>query len=182
MKWYFWVLIVLIVFAIVYFIASELIVKKNIYTMLLNNQEKNGKKRYELFEARSKGYDFVLKNDKVNIYIKYCTIPSNSQICINAKETWVLNSGGNKNNKGRAYPNKTFLKDLEYYLKNDIEDDNKALKVVLLYKKTEGIVRYINESELETVDIKKSPYGYKVMQYATFNEEIDYILNLYNQN
>lgn len=36
---------------------------------------------------------------------------------------------------------------------------------------------YLNESELAVVDIKNTPYNYKIMQFDHFEEELDYIIN-----
>lgn len=176
MKWYFYVIIASIILVIILFALLEVVKRKKIYQRFLDCQYRAGKKRYEIIEAKKKEYDFVLKADDVHLYIKYISVPSNSQICINAKETWQLNYGGNKSNAGRVYPNKMYLDELVHFLKNDIIGDDKALKVVLVYPSVEGIVRYLNESELDTIDIKKSPYGYKIMQYQTFKEELNYIL------
>ena len=176
MKWYFYVIIASIILVIILFALLEVVKRKKIYQRFLDCQYRAGKKRYEIIEAKKKEYDFVLKADDVHLYIKYISVPSNSQICINAKETWQLNYGGNKSNAGRVYPNKMNLDELVHFLKNDIIGDDKALKVVLVYPSVEGIVRYLNESELDTIDIKKSPYGYKIMQYQTFKEELNYIL------
>lgn len=176
MKWYFYVIIAGILIVIFLFALDEVLKKKKVYQRILDCQYRAGKKRYEIIEAKKKEYDFVLKAADVHLYIKYISVPSNSQICINAKETWQLNYGGNKSNAGRVYPNKMYLDELVHFLKNDITGDDKALKVVLVYPKVESIVRYLNESELDTIDIKKTPHGYKVMQYETFKEELNYIL------
>jgi len=181
MEWYYYVLIIIVIGFGVYLVVNPMLTRKNIYQLFLDNQNKDGKERYEIIEARKKSYDYCLKAEYVHLYIRYVSIPSNSQICINAKETWALSYGGNQKNKGRVYPNKTYLDELTHFLQNDIKGDELALKVILLYKKTEGIVRYLNESELETIDIKKTPYGYKVMQCACFQEELEYILKYYEE-
>ena len=183
MKWIYYFLIIIGVLLILILVLSFIIKerkKKNIYKLLFDLQF--GKNKYELIDVnknakKKKEYDYILKFDDLHIYIKYYFVPSNSQICINAKETWVLNYGGSKSNHGRVYPNKAFLDDLKHYLKNDIEGDSKALKVILLYRSVEGIVMYLNESELAVVDIKNTPYNYKIMQFDHFEEELDYIIN-----
>ena len=187
MKWIYYFLIIVGIILMIFFVLSIIIKtkrKKKIYKLLYDNQFNEHK--YTLIGVNKDGnkkkeYDYILKFDDLHIYIKYYFLPSNSQICINAKETWVLNYGGSKSNYGRVYPNKMFLDDLKYYLKNDMEGDDKALKVVLLYKSVEGIVMYLNESELAVVDIRMTPYNYKIMQYDHFEEELDYIVNNYKR-
>ena len=54
---------------------------------------------------------------------------------------------------------------------------NKELKkIILVYPKTTQIVRYLNESELEEINIYKKPYGYQIMQFVNIDEEFKHIL------
>jgi len=172
MKWYWYVIIGLVVLALIYiYIIEPIVRKKKVYQLLLDVQFE----RFKIEEAKRKQWNYVLHAQNKNIYLKVISVPANSQVSINSKETWMLNYGGSKNNKGKVYPKKAYITEVENFLKNDLEDEA-GLKVVMLYKECESIVRYLNESELDTIDIHKSPYGYKVTSYKTFKEDIKVIL------
>ncbi|MBQ7275743.1 MAG: hypothetical protein IJS58_00710 [Bacilli bacterium] len=93
MKWIYYFLIIIGVLLILILVLSFIIKKrkkKNIYKLLFDLQF--GKNKYELIDVnknakKKKEYDYILKFDDLHIYIKYYFVPSNSQICINAKET-----------------------------------------------------------------------------------------------
>lgn len=128
--------------------------------------------RYSAKEYKKEIYDFVIERENIKLYIKLVDIPSNSMITINSKDTWKLSYGGSKDNLGRSYPNEKYLDELKSFLKLKINDEHNYLKVILLNKETEKIVRYLNESELEVVTVNDAPYGYKVMSLSKFDEEL----------
>ena len=121
----------------------------------------------------AKLYDKLLIKDGEKIYFKYLLIPSNSQITINCKEKWRLSWGGNPEKIGRAYPNNRYLTEIESFAKATLD----GKKIFIVYYTTEHILRYINECELETIDITKTPYDYKIVCYNRFEEEIAHCLN-----
>jgi hypothetical protein len=151
-----------------------------------NLQIKNTYKVLEKFEGKGfvtrlvkgKNYDYLLENEEITLLIKVVPIPSNSSVTINSKNTWRLSWGGNPNNKGRAYPRDRYLNELVPFLKETIKKDKKTLKLILLYKRTEKILMYLNESELDLVDAKKTPYGYKVTTLNRIEEEFEDIVNI----
>ncbi len=128
--------------------------------------------QYSAKEYKKEIYDFVIKRKNMKLYIKLVDISSNSMITINSKDTWKLSYGGSKDNLGRAYPNEKYLDELKSFLKWNIDDEQNYLKVILLNKETEKIVRYLNESELEVVTVNDTPYGYKIMSLSKFDEEL----------
>ena len=107
------------------------------------------------------------------LYFKYLIIPSNSQITINCKEKWRLSWGGNPDKVGRAYPNNRYLTEIEDFAKATLD----GKKIFIVYYSTEHILRYINECELETIDITKTPYDYKIVCFNRFEVEIPYCIN-----
>lgn len=164
---------ILAIFIIIYFINKSK-QEKEIDNTIMNNS------LCKAVKAKGKGYDYVLIKDNVEIYVKVAFINKNSQVCINSKETWKLSWNTFKTEKGRGYSNSRYLDELVSFLKNDIivkDNNKKVLKYVLLYKTCEGIVRYLNESELDVVRIKDTPYGYKVGKFDEFNNDLEYILN-----
>ena len=122
---------------------------------------------------KSSLYNMLLTKDGQNLYFKYLIIPSNSQITINCKEKWRLQWGGNPDKPGRAYPNSRYLGEIENFAKANLD----GKKVFIIYYSTEHILRYINECELETINITKTPYDYKIVCYNRFEEEIPYCIN-----
>lgn len=165
------VILVLVIIGYIIYISKR---NKEIDKTILEN------KQCKALKVKNKGYDFVLVKDNLEIYIKIAYIPKHSQVCINSKETWRLNWNTFKTEIGSSYSNNRYMDELVNFLKNDIvlkDKDKKVLKYIVLYKTCEGIVRYLNESELDVVTIKNSPYGYKVGKFDAFNEDLEYILN-----
>ncbi len=164
------ILVLVIIAYIIYKIKRE----KEISKVILEN------KYCKAIKIKNKGYDYVLKKNDIEIYVKIAYIPKYSQVCINSKETWRLNWNTFKTEKGSAYSNNRYMDELVGFLRNDIkvkDDNKKVLKYVILYKTCEGIVRYLNESELDVVNIKDKPYGYKVGTFKNFENDLEYILN-----
>lgn len=145
---------------------------KKVFTLLQNVEGKG----FVLEAVKNKNYDFIIENKDLIIYLKAAYIPSNSSVTINSKSTWRLQWGGYK--AGRAYPHDRYLNELTPFLNETIKKDKKFLKVIMLYPGTEKVLMYLNESELDVVDINKTPYGYKVTTYNTFMDDFAKIINI----
>ncbi|MBO4623594.1 MAG: hypothetical protein J5691_06940 [Bacilli bacterium] len=117
--------------------------------------------------------DLVLEKEGQKIYFKYLMIPSNSQITINCKEKWRLSWGGSSAKVGRAYPNNRYLTEIEDFAGSIVD----GKKIIIVYYSTEHILKYINECELENIDITKNTYDYKIVCFNKFEEEIPYCIN-----
>lgn len=164
------VILVLVIIGYIIYISKR---NKEIDETILEN------KQCKAIKVKNKGYDYVLIKDELEIYVKLAYIPKHSQVCINSKETWRLNWNTFKTEIGSSYSNNRYMDELVNFLRNDIvlkEQNKKVLKYIVLYKTCEGIVRYLNESELDVVTIKTSPYGYKIGKFDSFNEDLEYIL------
>ena len=160
---------IIILILIYTFIIRPRQVKKIIDTKLLDYFIKQG-----YHEGKnSKLYDKLLIKDDKKYYFKYVLIPSNSQITINCKEKWRLSWGGNPEKKGRAYPNNRYLTEIESFALAKMD----GKKIFIIYLSTEHILKYINECELETIDITKTPYDYKIVCYNKFEDEIPYCID-----
>lgn len=147
---------------------------KKIYTLLQTCEDKG----FFVKAVKNKNYDFLIENENMLLLIKTIFIPRNSSVTINSKDTWKLQWGGSSHNKGRVYPNDRYLNELTPFLKEVIKKDKKVLKVIMLYPSTEKVLMYLNESELDLIDIDKTPYGYKVTTFATFAGDFDKIINI----
>lgn len=129
------------------------------------------KRKKEIINKLSKlssdnGYEFIVNKDKTflikgekTLLIDYVEIPPNSSVTINSKSTWCLRWGGKR--YGRGYPNQRYLNELNDFLKLKVD----YIKVIILYKTTEKILMYLNESEIATVDEGKKVYDYKVVTF-----------------
>lgn len=170
MKYFIVCLICLLLVTCIY-IIRKIISDKNIYDLLKKNEGK-----YRLIKAKKKSYDYVLRCENKDIYLCVLKIPKYSMVCINSKDTWKLSYNSVKQDKGRGYSNSRYLDEIKYFLLNDIKTEKTYLKVIMLYKTTEGIVRYLNESELDCIDINKTPYGYKITTYDSFEKDLDILL------
>ena len=164
------VILVLVIIGYIIYISKR---NQEIDETILEN------KQCKAIKVKNKGYDYVLVKDNLEIYVKVAYIPKHSQVCINSKETWRLNWNTFKTEIGSSYSNNRYMDELVNFLRNDIvlkDQNKKVLKYIVLYKTCEGIVRYLNESELDVVTIKTSPYGYKIGKFDSFNKDLEYIL------
>lgn len=168
---YFFIVLTIIIILILVRIIIKIKTDKDIFNLL----NKYGDK-YTLVKARKKAYQYVLRTDDLDIYVCVLKIPPHSQICINAKETWKLSYNTFKKDKGSGYSASRYLSEIEYFLKNDINTNKNYLKLILVYKDTEEIVRYLNETELDVIDFSKTPYGYKITTYTNFSRDLDILL------
>lgn len=171
MKYFFIVLAIIIILVIVRIII-KIKTDKDIFNLLNKHSDK-----YTLIKARKKAYQYVLRTSDLDIYVCILKIPRYSQICINAKETWKLSYNTFKKDKGSGYSASRYLTEIEYFLKNDINTNKNYLKLILVYKDTEEIVRYLNETELDVIDFSKTPYGYKITTYKDFKNDIEQLLS-----
>ena len=122
-------------------------------------------------------YDCILSNDNYDIYLKIFKIPSNSSVTINSKETWVLRWGGKR--KGRNYPNQRYLNELIPFLKFNVPESEKvSIKVVAFYPDCEVILKYLNESEIDTVHPSSVSYGMKAIKYKELETNFNDLLIL----
>lgn len=168
-------------------ILSLLIILLLITFFINRNKEKLLFTEIELFvtskkmtfeKVEKRHYDFIMKNDARTFYCKVVKIPSNSSVTINSKNTWCLRFGGKR--KGRSYPNKRYLNEVEPFIKMKLSNDT-DMKVIILYPSTETILKYQNESEICEVKPIDTPYGYKVISYNFFNSMFDDLLKTKNK-
>ena len=167
-----------------YFLAvALLLVSLGIVTLFINHhkdkllnlelEEFLSDKKIEYIKDTNKNYDFIMKTKERTYYVALVKIPSNSSVTINNKTTWCLRFGGSR--KGRSYPNKRFLTEVEPFLKMRLPNDS-DMKIVILYPSTEVILKYMNESEICEIHPKDTPYGYKVISYDKFKSCFDDLL------
>ncbi|MBO7079538.1 MAG: hypothetical protein J6W64_06990 [Bacilli bacterium] len=168
---YFFIVLTIIIILILVRIIIKIKSDKDIFNLLNKYSDK-----YTLVKAHKKAYQYVLRTDDLDIYVCVLKIPPHSQICINAKETWKLSYNTFKKDKGSGYSASRYLSEIEYFLKNDINTNKNYLKLILVYKDTEEIVRYLNETELDVIDFSKTPYGYKITTYTNFSRDLDILL------
>ena len=133
-------------------------------------------KGYMLSSAKDKAYDYMLESEEVEIYIKCVFIPKHSNVTINAKSTWRLSWGGNPSKLGRSFPHHRYMPEVEEFSKWIIKKDKKIVKLFMLYPHTDKILMYLNESELEIVTPLMTPYGYKVSNFITIEEDIEMLI------
>lgn len=128
---------------------------------LLQVAEKNNM----IFSIASKGeHDYIIEDENKVVYIKKLIIPHNSSVTINARNTWCLRWGGKR--MGRSYPNKRYINELIPYLMADFASEKKIFKMVIIYPNTEVILKYLNESELATVNPMDNNYGMQVLRFS----------------
>lgn len=168
-------IIALCIFAIyvLYYIIHNLVINKKIEDCLkINSANYN----FELIRAKKKVYDYLLKSEDINVYVKVLMIPKHSQITINAIDTWRLSWSTFKTDVGKSYINDRYLDEIKSFLGARINIEKKNLKLIFLYREAESIVRYLNETELDVIDIDKTPYGYKITSFNHFSEDIKKII------
>lgn len=137
--------------------------KKEIKKVLDDIANKNN---YNIVVTQKASYDFVLESNVESkykkIFIKISVVPRVSTITINSKNTWNLHYGGT-NSPGKGFPYNRFMDELKPYLNMKVEDNE--LKLILVYRETLKVQKYLNESEIEIVDFKEKVYDYKVINF-----------------
>lgn len=160
-----------VIFAILYMVWSVTIKprmqKKEIKTLLSEVASKNN---YELLEAEKERYDYVFKATSDQKYqkilIKVVEVPKVSSITVNSKYTWNLQYGGS-GAPGKSFLYQRYLNELIPFLK--MESEEGVLKVVLVYKSTMKIQRYLNESDIAILKYSDLVYDYKIITFTDFN-------------
>jgi len=170
-----YIVIGIMVIILIYKIIIEPNIRyKNVYEML----EKFEEGEFLLTPVKSRTFEFKLENAEIILLIKVLPIPHNSAVTINSKYTWRLQWGGSSSKAGRPYPRSRYLNEMIPFLKDVVKSDKKVLKVTLLYPKTEKVLRYLNESDLDIIEPKDTPHGYKVVSFNEFEEYFDDIINI----
>lgn len=128
-------------------------------------------RNYKVEATKSKIIDFILvgnletKYRKINIRI--ISVPTYNTITINSKNTWNMHFGGS----GRQLYHNRFLEELRPFLDKDYPEDE--LKLVIVYKDSRKIQKYLNESELEITKVSDLIYDYKVAIFNNLKEDFD---------
>ena len=163
---------------ILVFSGYKFIIYPSIITKNINQLLEKYKDKYNIEKGIKKSYDYILEDDKKIIPLKFISVPRNSQITINNISTWKLQWGGDGAKPGRSYPNERYLHEVIPFIKQNHQSEKKIVKIIILYPRTEKILRYLNESELDIITPEKTPYGYKVTTYTNFDEDFDTLINI----
>ena len=172
----FYYIIIIFGLILLYFIVTFIInkTKENLaYDEIEEFCEKNG---YRYQKSNDKRYDSIIESDKFLMYISLIRVPTNATVTINSRTTWCLRFGGKRNGKG--YKDKRYLNELTPFLNFDDKKDNikTIYKVVIFYPDLEGILKYINESEIIEIKPENISFGYKAITYKKFFDEFDNLL------
>lgn len=146
--------------------------KRKVYELLTKIKQEKG---YNLIDFKNKSYDFILENENKKIYIKVVYVPSNSAITINSRNTWSLMYGANPSKPGKRYPNQRYLNELIPFLNFKPQDENN-LKLIIVYKTTDKVQRYLNESEIKILNNNELVYDYQVITYVELESHFDDLL------
>ena len=173
----FYYIIIIFGLILLYFIVTFIInkVKENLaYDEIEEYCEKNG---YRYQKSKDKRYDLTINSDTFMMYVSLIKVPSSATVTINSRTTWCLRFGGKRNGKG--YKDKRYLNELVPFLNFNVDNKNstKAIyKVVIFYPDLEGILKYINESEIIEIKPENISFGYKAITYKKFYDEFDNLL------
>lgn len=166
---------------LILFVLLTIFINKNKIKLIYSEIEALAVQNKCSFEqSKDKRFDCIIKTKEYMLLIKVASIPSNSSVTINSKDTWCLRFGGGSR-KGRNYPNKQYMNELVPFLKlseNSFEvnlnsEKLKIRKVIILHPSTEVILKYINESDICEINPNDTPYGYKVVTYKNFFKYFD---------
>lgn len=150
-----------------YLIRPAIINKKIISNISLLKD----KHEFSFWTSDNINYDYVIKTGDNNLLIKVLTIPSNSAITVNSRNTWAIAWGGRSKNKGRLKRNKKILENMTSFLNMKVKE--KDIKIIYLYKITEKIQKHLNESDIEIFEFGDWCYDYKVTSHNTLIEDFN---------
>ena len=166
-----------IAFILIDVVVRMIILPKKRYKNI-NNLLSNYSSSYRITKVNKEPYDYALDRQDLRILLKVINVPKNSQITINNVSTWKLQWGGDPHRLGRSYPNERYVHEVINFINAKANSDKKTIKIIILYPRTENILRYINESELEIITPEKTPYGYKVTTYDNFEKDFEILTNI----
>ena len=163
LKYFIGGLVLITIICVIFGVIKSHKINKEIYDKLLKLTKLNN-----LILEKGKETDYLISNgEEILLKIFICKIPSNSSITINSRETISLRWGGSR--YGRSYPNQRYLNEAYTFLKKKDE----VMKVLLLYKNTEKILKYLNESEIATVNEADTTYDYKVVTFDNLDSNFN---------
>ena len=154
-------LIVIGVFLFLYFLVNGIFSiyrKKKVVATLTRFCDNKG---YRLIIGKRATYDYIIKTNEKNFYIKTVYVPLNAAITINSKDTWNLTYGGAHNRPGRGYSRQRYLDELKDFLRKDFN----GVKLVLIYPHIDKVQKYLNESEIAILSYIEVAYGIRFMTY-----------------
>lgn len=173
---------IIIIFSILllYFIVTFIINKVKEGLVYDEIEEYCETKGYRYQKSKDKRYDIEIVGDDFIMYLVLTKVPTSSTITINSRTTWCLRFGGKR--KGKGYSSKRYLTELSSFLNFSPEKSNQIktiYKVVVFYPDTEGILKYMNESEIMEIKPENISFGYKAITYKKLFDEFDdlFIIN-----
>ena len=172
---------IIIIFGIVllYFLVTFIVNKMKENLAYDEIEEFAISRGYRYQKSTDKRYDCLIEGDDFVMYLTLTRVPAKSTITINSKTTWCLRFGGVR--KGKGYSSKRYLNELNPFL-NFNPDKNGSFKtiykVVIFYPDTEGILKYLNESEISEIKPENISFGYKAISYKKLFDEFDNLLIL----
>ncbi len=168
MKTYFIIVLICIIVAIIllliYRIKRHRLIENTILEICKDNNYSLSKKE--------KDCDYLISTNEKKVKLLIVSIPKNSSVTVNSKATWCLRWGGKRN--GRSYPNQRYMNEIIPFLKMKKGDDD--IKLIVLYKTTEKIQKYLNESEIALVSFNEVVYDYKIIRFVDLKEKFNDLL------
>lgn len=170
---------IIIIFAIVllYFLVTFIVNKLKENLAFDEIEEFCEKQGYMYQKSKDNRYDILITGDTFKMFVAFCKVPTASTVTINSRNTWCLRFGGKR--KGKGYSSKRYLNELNPFLNFNPEKDasgKEVYKVVVFYPTCEGILKYINESEIIEIKPENISFGYKAITYNNLFEMFDGLL------
>lgn len=166
-------LIASIIVAAIYFLWIIVIKpkkeQKEIEKKLLEYTNKNN---YKFQKAPTTDYDYIIDKGNQKYLLKIVKVPSVSAITINNKTTWNLHFGGS-GAPGKRYLDNRYLNELVPFLKKEVSEDEN--KIIVIYKDTNKIQRYQNESDIVIVKEGEMVFDYRIIIYNNFENQFNQI-------
>lgn len=163
---------IIVGYIIIKFIIIPWHSKKTIYSLLTNIANDNN---FTIEKKNRKPYKFKLITPTITLYIDFIIVPKYSTVTINSFRTWRLSWGNKPIRAGKTYPHTRYLNELKDFLSFTPNAQN-GQKVVIIYKRTERLLMYINESELKFVTSKDRPHNLKVIEFRNLESNFDDLL------
>lgn len=162
------VFLVVLLLALVISIYS----KRKQQSIIKETLEKLGQEYgFSVLKAKGRNYDYELEKEEIKLLIKVATVPVNSSITINSRNTWCLRFGGSAYHGG--YSNLKYLKKLIPFLEAEYKE---ARKIIIVYPDTQKVQRYLNESEIAIVKSCEKVYDYRVVTFVDLESRFQDLL------
>lgn len=124
------------------------------------------KGEFELEKSKVSSYDYHLKLNEKEYFIKTISVPNYAEVQVNSKTTWEIKYGAG-DNPGKAQPLKKYASNIGPFMA--LKTEPNQIKVAVIMPRSKKIVMYINECEIVFVTPQTNVHGTRIINCDDFS-------------